>query len=127
VSHFSALASLTSLDIVLNVRLDPGPPVVVRNEFLSLVTTRVSSRDAVMVQLDDLFVKSSAAWHINAMFPGNEFTVVVLVLFFIGESFYNRGVLSIIVFLDLSEDVFIKPLNVKAVDAEVFWLQKDDV
>ena len=126
-SHFGALTSFASLNIVLDVGLDSRPPVVVRDEFLSLVTTRMSGRDAIMVQLDDLFAKSSAAWHIDTMFPGDEFAIVVPVLLFVGEGFDNCSVLCVIVFLDLREDVFVKAFNVKAVSTEVFGLSENDI
>ena len=119
-SHFGALASFTSFDIVLNVSLNPGPPVVACDKFLCFITAGVSSRDTVMVQFDDLLTKLSATWYVNTMFPSNEFAIIVPVLLFVGECFNNSGVLGVIVFLDLSNNIFIKPLNVKTVGTEMF-------
>jgi hypothetical protein len=84
VSHFCALTSFKSLYIVLDVCLNPRPPVVVHNELLGLIATRMSGRNAVMMKLDNLFSKPSTMWYIDTMFPSNELTIVIPVFLLVG-------------------------------------------
>jgi hypothetical protein len=79
------------------------------------------------MQFDDPFSKLSTMWYIDKMFTSNEFTVVVPVLFFVFEGFNNGCILSVVMFLNLSDDVIVKSFNVKGMDTEVFGFQEDDV
>jgi hypothetical protein len=85
----------------------------------------MSGKDAIVVQFDDPFSKSSAMWCTHTMFPSNEFPVVVPVFLFVCEGFDNSCVMSIVMFFNLSNDVIVKSFNIKGMDTEVFRFQED--
>lgn len=118
-SDFGSLACLTTLGVTLYISLDPRPPIVTCNEFLCLVTTRVSSRDAVVVESNDLFTESSATWYIEAVFPGDKFSIVVPILFFISEGFDDGGILGVMMVFDLRYNVLVESFDIETGCSEV--------
>jgi len=70
--RFYPLARLASIDILLDVMLNLGPPVIAGDEFCSFVAARMSSKGGVVVFADDVFSKFGMNRNIDAFTEGDK-------------------------------------------------------
>src|ERR1700720_1235376 len=90
-----SLAWFTLVDISLNGALDMWPPVVSGNEFLCLVSSRMSSNNRIMVFTDNILTKFFVVRNVYLFFVcDNSISMVIPVRVFRLKSYFDGVFIS---------------------------------
>src|ERR1700719_3410304 len=98
-----SLAWFTFVDISPNGTLDTWPPVVSSNEFLGLVSSRMSSNNRIMVFTDNILTKFLVVRNVYSFFVcDNSISMVMPVRVFRLKSYFDGVVIWSIIPFDYS-------------------------